>query len=89
MTYDPVNIPPLQAPPDFERALQELEHLVQRLEQGELSLEESLSEFERGLTLTRQCQHALATAEQKIRLLTEHGEIDFSSASNHLCGDKE
>ena len=57
------------ATPDFEAALAELESIVQRLEQGELSLEESLRQFERGVVLTRSCQKALRQAEQKIRVL--------------------
>jgi len=53
--------------PDFETAMRELEELVERLEQGDLSLEESLAAFERGVTLTRACQTALKEAEQKSR----------------------
>jgi len=60
-----------QATPDFEAALAELEAIVQRLEQGELSLEESLRQFERGVILTRGCQKALQQAEQKIRILSK------------------
>jgi exodeoxyribonuclease VII small subunit len=48
----------------------QLESIVQRLEQGELSLEESLRQFERGVVLTRSCQKALRQAEQKIQVLT-------------------
>jgi exodeoxyribonuclease VII small subunit len=59
------------ATPDFEAALAELETIVQRLEQGELSLEESLRQFERGIVLTRSCQKALQQAEQKIRVLSK------------------
>ncbi len=55
---------------DFEQALKELEGLVERLEQGELTLEESLKSFERGIELTRQCQQALQAAEQKVEILT-------------------
>lgn len=58
---------------DFEGALKELETLVARLEQGELSLEESLRQFERGIALTRACQQALAEAEQKVSILLEKG----------------
>ncbi len=58
------------ASPDFEAALAELEQIVARLEQGELSLEESLRQFERGVELTRGCQRALRQAEQKIQVLT-------------------
>jgi len=56
--------------PDFEAALAELEQIVERLEQGELSLEESLRQFERGVELTRNCQKALRQAEQKISILS-------------------
>lgn len=60
------------ATPDFEAALAELEQIVQRLEQGELSLEDSLRQFERGVHLSRDCQKALRQAEQKIRVLTQN-----------------
>ena len=60
-----------QAMPDFEASLAELEAIVQRLEQGELPLEESLRQFERGVALTRSCQKALRQAEQKIRVLSK------------------
>ncbi len=56
--------------PSFEESLGELEALVERMETGELSLEESLSAFERGITLTRSCQQALQAAEQKVEILT-------------------
>jgi exodeoxyribonuclease VII small subunit len=58
-------------PPSFEEALAELETLVEAMDQGDLSLEESLKSFERGVELTRICQKALADAEQKVRILTE------------------
>lgn len=54
---------------NFERALKELEELVARMEQGDLSLEESLKAFERGIELTRSCQQALKDAEQKVEIL--------------------
>ena len=55
--------------PDFEKSLQELENLVEKMEQGDLSLDESLKCFERGVQLTRSCQQALQDAEQKVELL--------------------
>jgi len=58
---------------DFEKALAELESLVERLEAGDLSLEESLKDFERGVSLTRACQKALAEAEQKVQILLSEG----------------
>jgi exodeoxyribonuclease VII small subunit len=57
--------------PDFESALAELEALVERMEQGDVSLEESLQLFERGVNLTRTCQLALKAAEQKVQILLE------------------
>ena len=54
---------------DFERSLAELEAIVEKLEQGELSLDESLRHFERGVQLTRVCQSALKQAEQKVEIL--------------------
>jgi exodeoxyribonuclease VII small subunit len=63
------------ATPDFEASIEELEALVERLEQGDLPLEEALHSFERGIALTRQCQVALTDAQQKVEiLLTEGGE---------------
>ena len=55
----------------FEDSLVELEQLVERMEQGDITLEESLKSFERGVTLTRTCQKALQEAEQKVQLLLE------------------
>ena len=57
-------------PPTFEQSLGELEALVERMESGDLSLEESLSAFEQGIALTRNCQQALQAAEQKVEILT-------------------
>lgn len=54
---------------DFEVALAELEAVVERLEHGELSLEESLKQFERGIELARSCQESLKQAEQKVEIL--------------------
>jgi exodeoxyribonuclease VII small subunit len=58
-----------QKTPDFETALEELEVLVERMEGGEASLEDSLKDFERGIELTRSCQAALTEAEQKVEIL--------------------
>ena len=56
---------------DFEQSLAELQQLVERLESGELSLEDSLTCFEQGIGLTRDCQAALSQAEQKVQILLE------------------
>lgn len=57
--------------PDFEASLQKLEELVNAMEEGDLSLEESLQAFETGIQLTRECQTALQKAEQKVQILME------------------
>ena len=60
---------------NFEEALEELERLVSSMEEGELSLEDSMTAFEKGIKLTRECQTALQKAEQKVKiLLNESGE---------------
>lgn len=59
---------------DFEGAMRELEELVDRMEQGDLSLEQSLKDFERGVALTRTCQQALQEAEQKVQILMRKDE---------------
>lgn len=56
---------------DFEHALKELEALVSRMEKGDISLEDSLKHFERGIELTRACQKSLKEAEQKVHILLE------------------
>jgi exodeoxyribonuclease VII small subunit len=58
-------------PPDFERALADLEATVEKLEHGDLSLEEALQQFERGVALARDCQAALKQAEQKVEILLQ------------------
>jgi len=57
---------------DFEKALAELEGLVEKMEQGNLSLEVSLKLFERGVELTRTCQKALTDAEQRVQQLIQN-----------------
>lgn len=59
---------------DFEASLRELEELVEKMEQGDLSLEQSLKDFERGIALTRACQQALREAEQKVQILAGNSE---------------
>ena len=68
-----------QETPAFEKSLKELEALVAKMEQGNLSLEESLQHFERGIQLTRTCQQALKEAEQKVEiLLKKSGQDDIA-----------
>jgi exodeoxyribonuclease VII small subunit len=67
---------------DFEKSLAALEAIVHQLEDGDLSLEESLAAFEQGVKLTRECQAALDAAEQRVQLLMEQGDqselVDFN-----------
>ena len=66
-----------QASFDFEKALEELEELVSSMEDGKLSLEDSLQAFEKGIKLTRECQAALKKAEQKVQvLINENGDTE-------------
>ena len=55
---------------NFESAIKELENLVEQMEKGDITLEQSLQNFERGIELTRACQKALQEAEQKVQILT-------------------
>jgi exodeoxyribonuclease VII small subunit len=69
--------------PGFEQALKELEQLVEKMEQGELSLEDSLAHFEQGIQLSRTCQQALREAEQKVEiLLRKNGEDEVAPFSS-------
>lgn len=57
--------------PDFEASLEQLQRIVKNLESGEMSLEDSLKNFEEGVRLTRACQEYLSKAEQRIQVLTQ------------------
>ena len=75
---------PAKAPsPDFETRLSELENLVNQMEQGDLTLEQSLQAFEQGIKLTRECQQQLSAAEQKVQILIEQNgaveAVDFET----------
>jgi exodeoxyribonuclease VII small subunit len=64
---------PVEAAPDFEKSLHELETLVAQLERGDLPLAESLALFEKGVGLTRSCHSALAQAQQRVEILLKDG----------------
>lgn len=55
----------------FEQSLDELEQLVEKMEHGDMSLEDSLAAYERGVGLYRRCQGALEQAELRVRLLSD------------------
>ena len=65
---------------DFESSLDALEQLVEKMEHGEMSLEESLAAYERGVGLYRRCQQALEQAELRVRLLSDP--VDPDSAES-------
>jgi len=71
--------------PGFEQALSDLEKLVEQLESGELSLDQSLKQFKRGVELTRHCQGILDQAQQVVEQLIEPE--DESSAVSFENGD--
>ena len=63
-------------PADFETSLRELEGLVERMEKGDLSLEQALADFQRGIELSRHCQQAVNAAEKQVQILIGQGEGD-------------
>ena len=70
----------MSKPIQFESALATLETLVEQMAKGDLSLEESLAHFEQGISLTRQCQTVLKTAEQKVQILISKNSLnDFDT----------
>lgn len=73
-----------QSPPDFESTIKELEALVEQLESGELGLSESLSRFEQGIALSRQCHDLLETARLKVTQLSNPDD----QASEQPVGDE-
>lgn len=61
---------------NFEKSLADLENLVEQIEGGELSLEQSLAAFEKGIRITKECQKALDEAEQKVETLVGEAALD-------------
>ena len=61
---------------DFEKSLSQLEKLVEEMESGELTLEESLLAFEKGVALARNCKESLSRAEERIAQLIEDNSLD-------------
>lgn len=64
---------------DFEASLESLESLVEKMERGEMSLEESLAAYEQGVGLYRRCQGALEQAELRVKLLSDPGDPDTAA----------
>ena len=71
----------------FEHSLEALEQLVEQMEAGDLSLEASLSAYERGVGLYRQCQQALEQAELRVRLLTDPAQPESAEPFDPLRHD--
>ena len=72
--------------PELEPSLAEITQLIEKMEQGELTLDQSLGHFERGITLVKHCQKILETAEQKVQILIQNNKqdtlADYSSAED-------
>ena len=73
--------------PDFEKQLKALESVVERLEQGDLSLEESLRLFEEGIKLSDACKKELEAAEGKVQLLVDRGKSGMKAVDFDVKGD--
>jgi exodeoxyribonuclease VII small subunit len=80
---------PPAKPLDLEKSLAELENIVEQLESGELPLETSLKEFERGVRLSRECQGALKDAEQRVQVLMGNELQDFATDDPEAHDDGE
>ncbi|NLC61185.1 MAG: exodeoxyribonuclease VII small subunit [Gammaproteobacteria bacterium] len=72
---------------DFEKSLEQLEALVDDMERGELSLEQSLAAYERGVGLYRRCQQALEQAELRVKLLSDPEKPDQAEPFPELGGN--
>lgn len=76
--------------PDFEKLLGELDKIVQRMEQGDQSLDQTLKDFERGMELSEQCQKSLDAAQQRVdKLVKKHGNFQLESMDEDLDDDEE
>lgn len=74
---------------DFESALAELDSIVRKMEEGDLTLEKSMELYERGLQLSKFCHSTLETAERRIELLNDRGETRPAPSALGLAGDDE
>jgi exodeoxyribonuclease VII small subunit len=81
---------------DFEKALKELEEIAVQLEEGDLSLDDSISSFEKGMRLAKFCREKLDEAERKIEILQKGGDnritgkqIDVDNESGEIVNDDD
>ncbi len=80
--------PKKTTPPDFEKSLAELEKIVNRMEHGEQSLDETLNDFERGMSLSEKCQKSLDVAQQKVeKLVKKHGDYKLEPLDDEYLED--
>lgn len=78
--------PPNSPSPDFEQAITQLEEIIERIESGQVGLEKSISEYERGVGLIRRCREVLERAEQRVEELSSQMQADRSAGGS---GGKE
>jgi exodeoxyribonuclease VII small subunit len=69
---------------NFEKSLEQLNALVEKMEAGQLPLEASLKHFEEGIALIRDCQKELKNAEQKVQILTEQQKLEPFNDNNNV-----
>lgn len=74
---------------DFESASAELEAIVKKMEEGDLTLEKALELYERGVQLSRFCHSKLEEAERRLDILNERGEVKPAPAALGLAGDED
>jgi len=74
---------------DFESAIAELDAIVKRMEEGDLTLEKSMELYERGLQLSRFCHATLEAAERRIEILNERGDVTPAPALLGIASDDE
>ena len=71
----------------FEEALKQLEQIAEQIEQGKIGLEESITQYERGMALVRQCREILSRAEHKIQQLQERGDGTLETGPLERAGE--
>lgn len=75
--------------PSLETSLDEISKLIEQMEHGELTLEQSLAHFERGVTLVKNCQKMLEEAEQKVQILIQQNNKDILTDYDKDCSDND
>jgi len=75
--------------PSLEESLTEISQLIDKMEHGELTLEQSLHHFERGITLIKHCQKVLEKAEQKVQILIQNNNQDELAAYGEKNNDED